>query len=75
MLSFVMDDPDFESDSDAPRRVVRSPEDTLSRAGQEGGVRGGLSPAWEIGEPNYTSPVMEGSGWGWPPDLPTPSPG
>lgn len=28
MLSFVMDDPDFESDSDTPRRVVRIPKDT-----------------------------------------------
>lgn len=27
MLSFVMDDPDFESDSDTPRRVVRNPKD------------------------------------------------
>lgn len=35
MLSFVMDDPDFESDSDTPRRAVRSPEH-VGRNGGEG---------------------------------------
>lgn len=34
MLSFVMDDPDFESDSDTPRRVVRIPKD-MPGAGRE----------------------------------------
>lgn len=38
MLSFVMDDPDFESDSDTPRRVVRIPKDAPG-AGREGGER------------------------------------
>lgn len=34
MLSFVMDDPDFESDSDTPKRVVRIPEDTPGAGGR-----------------------------------------
>lgn len=36
MLSFVMDDPDFESDSDTPRRAVRTPKATPG-AGRAGG--------------------------------------
>lgn len=39
MLSFVMDDPDFESDSDTLRRAVRA-EGTRGRNGREGTAPG-----------------------------------
>lgn len=43
MLSFVMDDPDFESDLDVPPRAVRSPE-AASGAGTAGTA--GSSGVW-----------------------------
>ena len=53
MLSFVMDDPDFESDLDVPPRVVRNPEaaSRTERAGGSGGL-GDISLRPEPGRPH-----------------------